>query len=1064
MDDETEFINELEEEMRRREQADSNAPMDLPIQDKADLPVEEDQIQEQYDQALPPDIPDNLLEQLKDSTLEEELQPDVQGSGTQAGNATVEEAEQDVEAQQPTQEELNDLVQKVTELGADDEVLGKDRMLEAIRSGEQAEARGGSYVEGFVTAVERMMPNHLETEQNAYSIPNVEAAPARTAQDLARERYLEHKEQYDSRMETVAPWPRDTIDAYHRMAMTYNAHIAGEKIDGIDVSKVDVFLSGVRFYQSNIFETAIIRALRLAGDVIKEHYSEKVEVEQNAVDQESVQEKLLKDDLGGYDYGNATDVSVEDIRIARQNIKEYGIDYGIDTTKGTDYNSTDNVKIFRATDIAGRVDGGDGKTLTIPGMRMVEVNGNRALVGPDGKVAHENTRFNGDTGLSQEDILRIEGRCNAFETRSMRAQIAEMAESRGTTVEELQKMYTTRAKEAYASRIEKSMLPEAERLESQTIPESREELQSFRQDLSRLERIEMSLSRSEMEIPENMMPSDLSSLKAELQTGIEQLESRITAMESRVELLRDTQAQIRGATIEDRFQRAATAEEQAVGRAGRIEYISNDTDKKILDVIDKGTEYVVSDVEKYNAAHPDAKVSYDADSGELYNHFGISESGKYDDRYAFSDLPADTPEAVQDYISQHHQADFEEYRNFDTSVSDKVEAVDDGPDTSLSHDDAAADSKQDAAVPEQPADNTTGLEEKADVEVDTATEPNVEKPVDKEENIAEESSDVDRLQLPTSTEKQEEAELKLAAAHEEELTEPEKKPDTTEDMPDTGTADNSADPAAHDGEESTEPSYLDKISDLLDSYFSDTDQLVSLEEDVINPIIDIMAEAGQSNYKDVFDMASNMLSQHADIMEQIDKRYIDLFESLAEASSIPADAIDDIGVSMIDAGISPEITEGVLQDVGAVDLPEATSDFEIPTEGIPVTIGGQDLVVGEDGIHNAFSGESVGGFLSDEKADQYWQDTDKALYDNGANVDIPDIRIDMETKDVTAENLYNDLEKIGKPDDVDFLPGEDVAIPESLTEIPAGIEGVEAAEGAAAAEGAVEAGAAIAAL
>ena len=118
--------------------------------------------------------------------------------------------------------------------------------------------------------------------------------------------------------------------------------------------------------------------------------------------------------------------------------------------------------------------------------------------------------------------------------------------------------------------------------------------------------------------------------------------------------------------------------------------------------------------------------------------------------------------------------------------------------------------------------------------------------------------------------------------------------------------------------------------------------------------------------------------------------------------------------------------------------------------------------MGEDGIHDAFSGEAAGGFLSDKKADQYWQDTDKALYDSSANVDIPATRSDIEIKDGAVENLYNDLEKIGKPDV--FEAGDDITTPEMPTEIPAGIEGVEAAEGAAAAEGAVEAGAAIAAL
>ena len=49
---------------------------------------------------------------------------------------------------------------------------------------------------------------------------------------------------------------------------------------------------------------------------------------------------------------------------------------------------------------------------------MVEIDGNRALLDPDGKIVHENTLFN--TGFDSEDVLRVEYRCNALETNSMR--------------------------------------------------------------------------------------------------------------------------------------------------------------------------------------------------------------------------------------------------------------------------------------------------------------------------------------------------------------------------------------------------------------------------------------------------------------------------------------------------------------------------------------------------------------------------------------------------------------------------------------------------------------------
>lgn len=745
------------------------------------------------------------------------------------------------------QEELNTLVGNVTELGADDEVLGKDRLLEAFREAENSETKGGSYVEGFTSAVQRMLGIRLE--QDPVEQPGVGVDDTAQTEDTggAKERFQHHKERYDTQFETVSPWPRDTVSAYHRMAMTYNAYVAGEKIGGMEVSKIDVFLSGVRFYQSNIFETAIIRSLRFAGDLIKEKYAEdRVETGQNATEKEQVKESRLRDDVGGFDHGDATAVSGEEVKSIRNTIKEYGIDYGIDTTRGLDRSSTDNVRIFRPTDYVGRVDIGPDKTAAIPGVRLVEIDGNRALVAPDGKVVHENTRFGTADGFRPEDYARIESRCDIFRSPALQEQLGRMADSRGVSIETVKAEYVDKALEAYAGRVEKTMLGEADRLERQTIPEAREELNSLREDLMKLDRIDASLGKEGVDTERGINKTEIAELRSSLQSGIETLESRITAMEGRVELLRDTHAQIDSSSVKDRFERAANAEEQAVGRGGRIEYISSDVDKRLVEVIDAGSERIVADVERFNDAHPDMQLTYDTDTGELYNHFGVSDTGEYNPEYATvdaSELPTDNPEAICEYVAEHAEDDFDAFKEF-LSPSDGAEAVE------------------------------TGQE---DVEAVTQGDGHEENG-GRRQSSAEDESD--------------ETEAKVLAGHDDDVSTGTQKPGAVES-------------AAGEQGESTE--YGDKVRELFAEYLNDTEGVVSLTEDIQSPLVDLTHDAGREDFRDAMDILSDMVKGIEQLQPAQLERIAELVHAVADISAVPADAIDAFQDSIQDSDFAEEL-------------------------------------------------------------------------------------------------------------------------------------------------------------
>lgn len=1090
----------------------TDLPEDLFERDETEPPVDEYVTNESVDAEVPIDetgVPESVE---PEPSSEEITAPDTVETRSVANDLA--------ENELPSQDELNELVTDVTTLGLDDDVLGRDGMLEAVRDAEDVEAKGGSYLEGFTSSIERQMsdrhPDPVEAKQ-----PGVEPAPP-SDRDNAFERYMDHKDKLEA-SRAGGSWHRDSIDAYHRMGMTYNAYVAGEKIDGLPVTKVDVFLSGVRFYQSNIIETAIIRAVKFACSTFSDKQEGKIETEQNLSDKGVDPKGPLRDNMGALDSGDATTVSSDEVKSVRKDIPEYGMDYGIDTTKGTTYNSTDNLKIYHPTDTVGKVDIGDGKTLNVPGMRMVDIDGTRALVGPDGKVAHESIR--NETGLSDGDKSRIESRCDVFESRSAKEQFNHMAESRGVSVEDLKAQYTEKAMDAYASRIENQMLTEANRLETSTIPEARNELNTFERDYSKLDKLETAISRGGVDSGE-MKPGEIQNLKAELRSGIEQVEGRISAMEDRVELLRDVHAQTKGATIEDRFSRAVSTEDNAVGRACQIEYVKPETITAIDSKIDAGTEKIVADVEKYSIANPESAVSYDADSGELYNKFGVSESGRYDEQYATvekSELPSDNPDSIQEHISKHIDTDFDKYREFDPNQQDAPKDVEtEQQDTETQSPDTATEAEQliqpetDLPPEATPADTTPESELPANPEVEQSAETpqgetlsDVEQqqsdadappeevpqstpdetPVDTEppsdaavetvesedsadvnaedvvtnsgltaEQLPEDPSSIDEKRPPaveSGTDAEDETEAKVAAAHDDEAnrTEPVKPDDETlTAKPDETTlpkSDEASDIEAGDSEIS------DKVHEILDTYFNDTEGLVAPEDDVVKPILELFENPGENDFKEIFDSIAEVMAGQDNVEDQIGK-FTDLVENFIDASPVPAEAYDMFGNSMLESGVPTDISEAAMDHILSPDLVAQPLEPGIEAQ---VTIGDQDLTIWDTGIFDTYTDEAAGGFPDEQTADRFFEQADQALYDTGTGVEFPDMGMESGTP-FDTESLMPDFETIQPPD---VTTGDDFGfstdMPETAVDVPGGIEGVEAIEGGAAVEG-IEAAAA----
>jgi len=568
-----------------------------------------------------------------------------------------------------------------------------------------------------------------------------------------------------------------------------------------------------------------------------------------------------------------------------------------------------------------------------------------------------------------------------------------------------------------------------------------------------------------------------------------------------VELLRDVRAQVKDAAVEDRFDRAVTTEDKVVGRAGNIEYVGKDADSKIIELREKGIEKIEADVEKFNIANPESSVSYDSESGELFNKFGVSESGKYDDRYASvdkSELPSDNPDSVQEHISKHIDTDFDKYRDFDPDKQDAQKDVDaDSKENQVEQPDPAAETErvevqetaaQGVEQPTQPEAETpieTDQTEKppevenelpseiegsheTDVQ-DTATDPPAESAVeatepegDSKTAIEEGASEIAPLEETTPVEanqasggessaEADEVEAMVAAAHGEDshVVDPENPDEKVEVKPNETAAsqpDESAGVAAVEAESS------DQYREIIETYFADTEGMMIPEDDVIQPILDIFEGSGQSDFKEIFDTISEIMASQGNAMEQIDK-FTDLIDGFIEASPIPGEAYDMFSNSMLEAAVPGDVSEAIMEEMLSLERIVEPMESGIQAE---VTIGEQELVVSDNGIFDAMSGEPAGGFLDESSANNCFESSDQSLYDVGANVELPTSAMESGNP-VDTDSLIPDMDMIQQPE---VSVGDEVGgIPESAVEIPGGIEGVEAAEGASAVEG-IEAAAA----
>ena len=540
--------------------------------------------------------------------------------------------------------------------------------------------------EGFGERLAERLKEYVEPERE---IPvAAEIQPVEETDDLRADisqRLEEMRSHYKEAQETHLS--RNIFVSWEKLRVDIAARQAGEVgADGkrlVSGGTIAVDIMGI--IRGNIFETLIETAVRgILDSIFPAEPRDPVTVEETA--SREIEAGMtgnlimpeVSDAYGMLDNGTlekGTELPDADtVNTIRMSNPLYGQHFGFDMTeKGW---HTGSMTIYRneypqRVDV---VDSGTVKTISIPTIRMVELYENLYHVSPFGKILNSDihnvkTELPIGSSISQLDV-----------SKGKNAELFEkLAENEGISLEQIKEQYTVAAEDKFVSRVESNLEDHSTYLRDSAIPETREIVDSYRRDLLVLDSRETVLSRELTELKNGGQQSDFTerekelqgkideihSLKGELEKGIASCEERLERLEATLERYDECKQELteKGADPYDRYMAASNAEKEAFGRSDSLEYIPKDTERAVGTVVERERPEFMADVERYNEKSPDNQLR--EKDGELYNRFGISETGRYD-----ADMCVDSekvknmePHELDEYERIHAQDGFEEFKD-----------------------------------------------------------------------------------------------------------------------------------------------------------------------------------------------------------------------------------------------------------------------------------------------------------------------------------------------------------------------------------------------------------------
>lgn len=801
------------------------------------------------------------------------------------------------------------------------------------------------------------------------------------ADDPMRERYIEKMDEARQKKSEQLPYYRDTFFTYYDMKEKYYAMKAGVPIDGKPVSRTDFTMSVMRFLNTNIYESLLLRLI--------DKYDSKKEKD-NAPDVDRYQEDRnardmgAKDDIGAHDNGYASGVDRSEADAARSmGHPEYGQFMGANTAGDTDKRfSREDRTVWNTKPLIefapriGMESWGSSRVQRIPEMRTVEFEKNFYLVNPFGKVEASKI-YHPDSVAKSFPDMDVTRR-----NESLVSRMSETAADRGLTLDQYKAEIEIRCKEAFAGRIEAQWDGESQRLGS--LAESiRGDIGSIKEQLKNLDAQEQKVETGKMsDLDREKAISEISDVRKGLEAGLEKAQTRLDNVEKYKDYIDAAKDAASRSDIDSRFSRAATGESMAAGRAENVEYVSADTNaryEQVMEINPNGQE-----------------VEKDSDKTEMEPDHDPAGKDDHEER------PGQDVDRNDEENGGDTAAADEDQRGDDVETGTKDDAKSEQDDSAPAESEEGAVDMEDAG--EDPAMIEAGKKDRDDPEEEKIAD--VGAAADEEEalieagqekgesepdkdNIDRNSDDADGHDAPDAD-----------VAGEERAGSDVEKGDTAEAGQD-----------AHKGE-------IDRIVDTIRDFIDDKAEFIDVLETI----------RGIDPKEILHDLAEKFLPE--DAVEKIDG-IVDLMFDIHDLFSVP---LNDLFESFLDGfGALSAEESNAISDAFDSSLAESIENREA-FEGI-ISIGEQPFGFGEEtGIVDLHTGDNVDGLDADGAIENLINDvaheTDQFLNDVDRS-NVPEIETGSDIDPVSAEEIGG--QGLGKGND---LASEDMNIdgfiPESM--------------------------------
>ena len=839
------------------------------------------------------------------------------------------------------------------------EAVYKDMMLEV------KELKDSGAEEGAISAViaDTFKEHGVEFESTQDQIEQEGGVDTSNEEDFADPSQMEPQpktpEYYKQKMEEAAEkkqefpnYRRSTFVRYYELMETYYAYKADVPLHDRPVKSSDILAKYIEFSQSSLLETLLMQVI----DKICEKWEdknqdvEKPETTAATVSTDEIVKEIMTKDtgkpdaLGIYENGFIEKDQRSMLTGQEKDNPMLGRFFGIDTKVPDGVSAekyiNDNEKYHKVTDYDVSVrskeylqdfKGRDGKIeraeRDVSIVRTAVSGKDVYVVNPLGEVIYSKTQGGTVDRLPELEIPRISERVSS---------------ATGQDLESVKDMIRADAKEAFVEAMESTHPIEIETL-SQKLENADTEKAEIKGLIEKLEGIVKDLPETSETLKEIQ----------ETKVGLEDKLKGIEAQEKYLEALKDYQdLKETGLSLDDKVTHLGNLEADAKGRSS-LEFKATEQDKEKVEKLEQDAEKEKNDVEK---EEKDKDVE-EKDTASIDNQQDIEKQK--------DDNDIDKNEQENDQIDNKEPSDTENgieenQQEVEKEVLDNAEQ----PENEQAIDKEEQDVEKDAELDKEP----TQIEEDADSEaIDEAT-------ADEQEDIEldEDAEDVVREGVAHVKEDDDDA---IAVAEEEGVSDTETHKTEDEEIANkVGAVDEQEDRSDEKDDKSSKEEKSDSVLDSAGQDFKEQIKDFLSGEGDISSIKDTIADK-ISDFKEGMNKMYEALQEFVPsdvggmVTEVIQASFHHIVDAMAEVfGKGPSDTLE--AMNNFSGELSPELQNAGITNENLTNYIDQNMEGVKAMEQEPIAnINDSEVVVGQEGLQNAETGQFLQGIDSDQKAD-----------------------------------------------------------------------------------------------